>query len=872
MKRYVTVGVLLIITIALVFIYLRSATHTDHKRPLFDALPSNASLILSFPDAISTFSDLDSTSYTAELNSIPLIADTKLKLQHMDSMLSGLGYTLKGTPMLVSAHSVSKKETDMLYLVELAPSQSETFMGAIKGAVKHKERSFREHTIYDITSGIAAPLTMAYMDGILVVSSTSILVEEALLQLIEKPSLLNNAELASITNKVSEDVDLSVIISPSHLHLLDNMLLSEGAPFKADLHQWASWLALDVKLREKDIVLTGYATPSDTSFLSLNQHEATHVFDADKVMPGNTAFFKYTTFIGLNDTGDEDEWDLDNYFNELLNGELVVGLMESLDEDHLNDRFHLLKLTDVERTEQSLAELLRLNANEQEDVTSGQLKVGNAFDALFDAYVDIPNDPYFSIVGEYLLLAADASTIDRFIKNAEERSLYQTMVYQQFRDHVTSTSNVTIYVAPSLFRELLPIIFNEDITDELAENWSQVKDVNGAVLQFTSYEGMFFTNGYVQFNSGDTDPVVVSNSGDGRSIWRSKLDTLIHAGPWFVEDFTEKGGYDVVAQDLRGKFYYFDKSGKLLWDKELGELILGGVHQVDLYKNGKLQLVFNTESKIHLLDRLGNTVEQFPISLPAKAANGMLLVDYDGRRNYRYFVACDNYKIFGYYANGKPLPGWSPKARVGTIPYPMQHVLSDGKDYLIATNIDGTLLFFDRKADRRARPVRLKTGFDQPFALHRTEKGFVMTNVSRDRKLYIVNEAGDAVEQDLGELPEAATSAVLNVDGTSLIALVQKDKVTLINDTLGVVLEEQVEHIDLPAQVVNWPNGNQYLFLASAADNKVYLYDAEMKLYPGFPLNGTTIVDVVSGLFGDKDEYTIIVGDIEGYISAYRMR
>ena len=52
----------------------------------------------------------------------------------------------------------------------------------------------------------------------------------------------------------------------------------------------------------------------------------------------------------------------------------------------------------------------------------------------------------------------------------------------------------------------------------------------------------------------------------------------------------------------------------------------GDVHQIDLYKNGKLQLLFNTQSKLHLIDRNGNNVEQFPIGLVAKATNGLFVL------------------------------------------------------------------------------------------------------------------------------------------------------------------------------------------------------------------------------------------------------
>jgi hypothetical protein len=57
--------------------------------------------------------------------------------------------------------------------------------------------------------------------------------------------------------------------------------------------------------------------------------------------------------------------------------------------------------------------------------------------------------------------------------------------------------------------------------------------------------------------------------------------------------------------------------------------IMGSVQQLDFYKNGKLQYLFNTAEKIHLIDRNGNYVERYPIALRSPATSPLALFDYE---------------------------------------------------------------------------------------------------------------------------------------------------------------------------------------------------------------------------------------------------
>jgi hypothetical protein len=97
--------------------------------------------------------------------------------------------------------------------------------------------------------------------------------------------------------------------------------------------------------------------------------------------------------------------------------------------------------------------------------------------------------------------------------------------------------------------------------------------------------------------------------------------------PWWRITITREK--EILVQDKLNNLYLINNMGRVVWKYPLEAPILGEIAQIDLFKNNKLQYLFNTTHKIHLLDRNANPVANYPISLPATATNGLTVYDYD---------------------------------------------------------------------------------------------------------------------------------------------------------------------------------------------------------------------------------------------------
>ena len=83
--------------------------------------------------------------------------------------------------------------------------------------------------------------------------------------------------------------------------------------------------------------------------------------------------------------------------------------------------------------------------------------------------------------------------------------------------------------------------------------------------------------------------------------------------------------------------YLISSEGKLIWKKNIDSKIIGEIHQIDLYKNGRLQYAFNTENDFQIIDKNGKKVKE----IKNKNYLGLTIFDYDKAKNYR-FILFDN--------------------------------------------------------------------------------------------------------------------------------------------------------------------------------------------------------------------------------------
>lgn len=186
---------------------------------------------------------------------------------------------------------------------------------------------------------------------------------------------------------------------------------------------------------------------------------------------------------------------------------------------------------------------------------------------------------------------------------------------------------------------------------------------------------------------------------DKKILWKLSIPNVIW-GPYGLKNH-RTNTRDIIVQDAENTIYLISAGGKVKWSKNLESKILGGVHQIDVYKNSKFQMIFNTSSKLHIIDILGNEIEKFPISFDYVATNPVSILDYDNLKDYRFLVAGNNLKIYNYNMEGRLVSGWTNPVTSSIVNRSFSHFSINGLDYILSLESSGIIKLFNRRGGER---------------------------------------------------------------------------------------------------------------------------------------------------------------------------
>ena len=144
------------------------------------------------------------------------------------------------------------------------------------------------------------------------------------------------------------------------------------------------------------------------------------------------------------------------------------------------------------------------------------------------------------------------------------------------------------------------------------------------------------------------------------------LDHPVQSKPQWLKNHRTKE-QDIAVQDEQNTLYLYSNTGTLFWKKQIKGKIIGEIQQVDLYKNGRLQMAFRTAESFYILDRNGKVVSPFNKKIKTTSSGQALAVfDYDQSRNYRFVLAQDK-NVLMFDNKGKRVTGFKFNKSASTI-------------------------------------------------------------------------------------------------------------------------------------------------------------------------------------------------------------
>ena len=449
----------------------------------------------------------------------------------------------------------------------------------------------------------------------------------------------------------------------------------------------------------------------------------------------------------------------------------------------------------------------------------------------FISFANFNNKEKILLFKDYLVFSNNEKTLKQFINdNLNKNTLKSNSSFNRLFSSISSfnTLNNNYFSGSNynFFNELNLLNSKNDFTEN---SFQLVQD-----------------NGIIHFNA-----VISKDTNEDENLKISKLfdveiDEEIIMYPHFVKNHVTKN-LDIVVQDTKNNLYLISKDGKVIWKKKINQPILGQISQIDIYKNGRLQLIFNTKNKIYVLDRNGNNVKQFPKTFNDPITQPLAVFDYDNNKNYRLLVTQGS-ELLMYDKNGKKVSGFKYKKSSNNITSKPKHFRILNKDFIVF-KIGNKMKILNRKGRERIN-VNDDINFSNQNVFEYNDK---LISTTTDQKLVQIDVNGVI---DLSSLKNLS----LNSDGSNLVVL----------DENSIKLSPNIASIPFgnygSPQLSNI-NKNLLITLYDKQNKKSYLFNKNLILDTSFPVY--SLIPMEIGDMNRDKKIEIIISNKNKFISCY---
>jgi hypothetical protein len=663
------------------------------------------------------------------------------------------------------------------------------------------------------------PMAMAWDKGLLLLSTDRALLKAALAQAAPPTGLMAKARAS-----FSEGADAHLLVKPA----LASLLLGGGGLFPQG-QAVDGWTALDVRLRPGAVLMNGLLFPAGApTGLAALGHQQPGNLEVLRALPANVCRLRavqvddpaaYVAAVA----GKAPDPALFSAYGAWLRGSIATA--EAPDAgDSSGNRWAMFTADDPGKAAAALEARCPDGGCPTADyrgATFRRLPDAGALPALFGPDLADFAQPYWTLLGNTVAMAntpaAMRAAIDAWTdRNSLALDPRSGDFFQRFGSEAVYSWWVDVakvYPAP---------------TGPLAE---VRRSTGGLLVQLSPRpDGAFTATCCFQHA-----PVGKSAAG---ALWTTALGAPPEGPVRLVQDYLSRT-QQVLVQDRDHRISLISCTGKLLWQRQLDGPLLGDVQQVDRYRNGKLQLLFNTAGKVWMIDRLGRDVEDFPVALKDSACAPLAVFDYEGKRDYRVLVPTASGALLNLGMDGKPVSGWMPQRLPAPALAAVEHARIRGKDFLVLPLRNGAAVVLDRRGDTRYAP-KLRMDRIEQFLGSREAMAI------GDRRLLWAHSAGavlsGSLDGEVDTLSAAASGriAVFDLDGDGHDEVLRATVSALTAEAAGKALF-RTSYPDAPGAAafpVPVPGDATAVGVVLPEQGQVRLYDSAGELWPGFPMDG----------------------------------
>ncbi|SDB54883.1 hypothetical protein SAMN03097699_2062 [Flavobacteriaceae bacterium MAR_2010_188] len=424
------------------------------------------------------------------------------------------------------------------------------------------------------------------------------------------------------------------------------------------------------------------------------------------------------------------------------------------------------------------------------------------------------NPDYFFTIDEFFLFSDNLGLLKECISAYQnENTLSKSGSFEGIMQNMSDEASTFVYYNGVRLNKLIDLNFDEEIN-------LNFKNSERSAIQLITDSDYAHINAVLR-KSGKTS----SRTSVAEQL-QTTIDSEILNGPYFLEN-SESKSMDYYVQDVNNNLHVFDNKGNVLFKKLLDGPILGRIEQLDSFKNGRKQLAFTTAKTLYVLSRDGKDVSNFPVKFKDQVTQPLSLFDYENNRIYRLLIT-QGKDLLMMDKDGKRVNGFKFKPNNNPITSQPKHIVLGRKDFIAFKEGDGIRMLSRTGGDR----INVSTNFNySDNELYELDDKFSFTD--RTGNLVQIDQNGGITKQDL-KIAETHKFVSTSRTAVYLSDNLLKIRTNSVELDFGNYTDPRIFYI----------NDKIYVTITDLQTNKVYLFDSQVKPISGFPVYGSSSIDI----------------------------
>ena len=866
------------------------------KNPIslaISAVPSPSAFFIEINNLNKGFNKLENQDFWKELQHIPSFKKFSSDIAKLDSILAKYPEAediLYKKKMIISFLYLDSLGFEPVFIVELPKSVTalsvESFIKKENGAKSitiQKTYGRAKKTRVNIAS-LKHLFCYTVYKGLFIGAFNEMALNNAIDQLDSGTPVNFDKDFQQIERTAGKKVDANIYLNYQQFGKIAQSLINpDFQSFIGDLIQFGHWTETDLIIKQDELLLNGYTVASDSGGQLLNcfQQQPQEI-RIPEILPSDIAWMLHFGFSDFS----EYESSRQQYLKQVSDSSNIITTVSnlkselnidpesqfyswigneiSLVETSGNDQMIIIHAQNVKNATSSLNEIAvksakktgqKLYHKDHNEYSIGRINIpdfpGNLLGPVFGKI----SNPFYLVIKDYIVFSNQPQPlvhlIDAFYK---QNTFNRDFNYQSFSDNISDKSNIYFYCNIRNSLQRIPSFFNNAISDRIILNEKSIRNFEGFALQFSFINNMFYTNIYVKYNPDYQEEEI--------SGWETMLEANLVGEPMIVRNH-KTGRLNIIVFDQLNNICLINQNGKILFNNQIIEEPKSKIFQVDYYKNGDVQYLFNSENYLHLIDLQGNYVENFPVKLPVSATGPLVVFDYDNSKEYRLLIPLIDNMIYNFSVKGEIIEGWNKVKAQVSVNSAVEHLVTAGRDYIFITDEKGNMSITNRRGEGI---IKIKKSFKRAthskIYLNETnsQKGLFLTT-DRKGNLVYVNQKGKVSKTGFGDFSDQHFFLYEDFtnNGAKDFIFLDDKKLIVLDKFKKVILEYNFnETITYPPVFFTKRNGDAFLGIISNQTQEVLIFNKNGQVEISKKLQGNTPFKVCS--LNNDNELNILVG------------